>query len=473
MRQLLFAVACLVLTSCEDILPVQDVDLCEGDEPASAECEQCTGERKPAGCPQCRNGSPAPGCENGPDSGGGGSGSGGAGPGGGMDGGKASIGGDSGSTGGAGSSGSGDSGSGGSGTGGSGGSSGTGMSGSGGEGATGGSSGDGGSAGSAVPLCDSHDDCEATAPRCMSGKCVACISNSACTGRPEGQHCDRRPGSAHRGQCVPCTAHSHCGDPATPECNESGQCGACTGDDGCVGRVNAPKCDTTEGSSSKGHCVQCLTHSDCPDSTAPQCSSHVCGACTGDAACTGRPDAHACDVSGSAPYSGTCVQCTVDNEADCGPDVCTPSTRTCATGHTKASQGTCQPCVADSECVGNHRCIPMQFMGADRDNPYCLTLLSATCTKPYASASINRESVSGAPADDYCGITESKTTCEAVLSLIADATCPGGADTECAADGSICRSVNGAPSHCTYACTISAECPDPAPCRSGYCGGPP
>jgi hypothetical protein len=460
MRQLCFAVACLALISCEDILPVENVDLCEDDQPSSAECPQCAGPIKPAGCPQCRNGAPAEGCTN--ASGASGAGNGGS----------------SGQNGSAG-----DSGSGGNSAGrgaGNGGDSGTGQPGTGGGGASGGSGGSGMNAGGGgasgtdanVPECDEHSDCTNPTPRCLLGACVACVNNTACTGRPEGERCDERATSQTSGQCVACIEHEHCTEAESPQCDAAGQCVTCTGDNACEGHANATKCDTVDDSTSEGQCVQCLSDADCPDSSAPECNNHVCGACTSDEACTDRDGAHVCDLSGSAPYGGTCVECTVSDEEDCGGDVCTPSTRTCADGHGRTSKDTCQACVADSECVAEHRCIPMQFNGVQRQNAYCLRVGSTTCISPYGATPINRASVSGTPPEDYCGISESKTTCEAVLKLISNTSCPGGDDAACSAEGAICEAVNLIPNRCTYACTISQACPDDAPCKSGYCGGP-
>src|SRR6185295_11894127 len=64
MRHLCLAVVCFLLFACEDILPVENVDLCEGDRPASADCTQCKATPIPQDCPQCRDGSPDPKCEN-------------------------------------------------------------------------------------------------------------------------------------------------------------------------------------------------------------------------------------------------------------------------------------------------------------------------------------------------------------------------------------------------------------------------
>lgn len=469
MRPLLFAVACILLASCEDILPVENVDLCEGDAPSSPECEQCKARPIPASCPQCRGGEGTRDaqCVNANSIAGASSGSGAAG-----DSGAGGMGDGSGT--GGGSAGTSQSGTGGSEAGSGGGGSAGSDSGTGGSDAGSGGSGGGGSGGSvSEPECNGHGDCSGATPQCSAEQeCVPCTKSAACTGREEGERCDNRATSANQGRCVACLTHDDCDDITKPQCNSKGQCVGCTSDDACHDRTGTPRCDTT-GAATGGGCVQCLMNTDCGVES-PECKSdRTCGACTTNEACTGRPGAQICDGSGVAPYDGTCVQCTVDEEWDCGDDVCTPSTRTCAVGHEKLSQDTCETCVADSECMADRRCIPMKFDGADRANAYCLKQYSTGCERPYTSEPIDRASVSGAAAEDYCGIDESKSSCEAVLALISGATCPSSADVECGADGAVCRNVNGGANRCTYLCSIAANCPNTAACNSGYCGGPP
>jgi hypothetical protein len=456
MRQLFFAVACLVLISCEDILPVENVDLCKGDEPASAECPQCLGATKSAGCPQCRGDAPEQGCPN--VAGVSGAGNGGASGQPGMDGGSGSGGSTAGSGGFSGGSGTGSSGTGG--TGGTGGSAGASESG------TGGASGSGGTGGSdaTVPECDEHSDCMNPNPECASnGTCNACSANETCSGRPEGEICDERASSITIGQCIACISHDDCNDPAKPQCNVDGQCGACTGDDACVGHSEGTKCDSAQGSSSQGLCVPCTANSHCTDITKPECTvARTCAACTSDAACTDRPGTTQCNLYDGAANEGHCVRCTGDNEQVCEGNSCKRSTGTC----TETPLGTrtpCQECEADSECLTGAKCVQQTF-GTTPVGSYCffadddaLNCASAgsPALRPYSRVTF-LTSIDGQGAD-YCMPT---TTCAALhhaaMAAAGGMTCDDNTDCGVAnlSDG-ICLASD----RCSYVCTEDYDCP--------------
>jgi hypothetical protein len=214
-----------------------------------------------------------------------------------------------------------------------------------------------------------------------------------------------------------------------------------------------------------------MTNEHCPSPERPQCVQNTCVPCTGEAACEGREHATVCDLAPGSATAGTCVECTVDAESPCGGNVCDPQARRC-TDRLLASRQICEPCIADSECAADHRCIPLQFGGVLRTQAYCMKRLASGCARPYASAPIRRASRSGAPAEDYCGIDEQKTTCEAITGLLMDVECADGSDASCGRDGSACRTVNGLAQRCTYACDAAAQCPPAFACGSGYCGGP-
>jgi hypothetical protein len=455
MRQLFFAVACVVLTSCEDILPVENVDLCEGDEPNSSECDQCAGPTKPAGCPQCRNAEPAEGCENHS------SGVSGAGNGAGTSGHNAIDGGGGGS--GGRTAGSNAGGNGGSGTGGSGGAAGGGMSGSGGSAGSdvGGSGGAGGTAGSAgsTPACDGHDDCTNPMPQCTNrGRCVSCNTSSACTANPEGAYCDQRSGSAMRGLCLECIGNEHCTDPLKPECNANGKCVACSGDEACTGRSAGSRCDLTNSSPTKGQCVLCISNADCPDITNPECTTaRVCAPCTSNAACTDRPDTTQCNLYDGASAKGHCVRCTGANEAVCGGTSCKRSTGTC-TQTNLGSVGSCEPCEADTECGATARCVTQTFanqtIGAfcfftDPNSNNCADANDER--KPYSSRLTNATSIDGA-AGPFC---VPATTCPAVTDANGKKDCD--INEECgvsSVDDGHCLGAG----KCSYGCDTHADC---------------
>jgi hypothetical protein len=136
--------------------------------------------------------------------------------------------------------------------------------------------------------------------------------------------------------------------------------------------------------------------------------------------------------------------------------------------------------VADSECVTtDYRCIGLNYGTGTSTfhGNYCMKRTSTSCTPPYGASPLSRVSVSGVAAENYCGIDETKTSCETILGLIADKQCPSNTDAECGTSGALCRTVNSlAPKRCTYGCVTSSECPSTKTCGTApndYCGGPP
>jgi hypothetical protein len=289
-------------------------------------------------------------------------------------------------------------------------------------------------AGDAFPACT----CSSDKPVCLGdGTCVECTMDhsKACTGA--------KPVCGSQNTCVQCTeAHFS----------------ACTG--------TTPACDTQANA-----CVACNTDSHCAESS-PACSlpQHTCGKCTEDADCTrfGK----VCHE-----MTGTCVACTVDSEAaQCGDKSCNPATKQCTQTVRKTIQQ-CDACVADSECLTDHRCIEMFFgLGAARVSlgGRCMKRGVTGCMFPYSGAPINRQSLSGATTESYCGVAEERTSCEAIRKLQQGASCSTGGDQTCGAPGALCRRVNNTDDLCTYTCEASAECPSVFACPTSgndkYCG---
>ncbi len=347
-----------------------------------------------------------------------------------------------------------------------------------------GAAGAGGGEGGGEPPGPCRETCPAEAPVCLpdSGECVECDRDRDCDDpilsvcNTEHHTCvqcnadadcsgDTPRCAPESRTCVTCTADVDCGAPERPICDPATHdCVGCTSSDHCGSA--APVCDPAALA-----CVECLVHDDCPTAEKPQCQDNACVPCSGDEACAGRQDATLCNLTPGSKTAGRCVECTVTDESPCGDNVCDPHDLRC-TDRARASKQICQPCVADSECVADHRCIAMQFAGAARSSAYCMKRVATGCERPYASSPIRRTSLSGAAAEDYCGIDELKATCEAISGLLADAECSDGTDAACGRDGSICRSVNGLAHRCTYACDAAAQCPSAFSCNSGYCGGP-
>ncbi len=267
-----------------------------------------------------------------------------------------------------------------------------------------------------------------------------------------------------------------------PHCDEaSGLCVECRDSADCADGV----CDETIHA-----CVECLTDGECPSERA-HCVSRSCVACAADGDCA-SPTAARCDIArhecvacerdaqcahtGLAVCDeGECVACTVANETPCMGKSCNPATRTC-TETTIGATGTCGACVADSECVVDHRCVPVPFQGMERGG-FCLRRKGDTsCVRPYVVL-LPAESLSGAAEERYCGIDTDVTSCGAINALL-NSSEPCTDDDSCMADGALCRAVGGLDSHCTYACGGVDNCPSREPYSScapdsGWCGSVP
>jgi hypothetical protein len=274
--------------------------------------------------------------------------------------------------------------------------------------------------------------------------------------------------------CVECVDKSQCADPK-PSCDATtNTCVECTGNTDCPNAA-APLCDPT-----REQCVACLQQSDCKDATASMCNAGACMPCSVDADCSGISGKGVCNA-------GTCVECSPTKEAACSGKSCDPKLLSC----TMTSVGTvdsCQPCVADSECIGGNqadpdaRCVPMMFMGVARPGGFCLRRFAKTCSAPYFKTPTDLASLSGAAAEAYCGIDQDSTRCEAVLDLVNSAACPDGKDTSCGCSrgssgactsdgaGGLCKTVLGSANICTIPCAVAAQCKAPLTCGGvSYC----
>lgn len=291
----------------------------------------------------------------------------------------------------------------------------------------------------AVAPCERSDECPAELPWCdqeAAGTCRPCQVNAECAGRPEGTVCDTAAG-----RCVLCLRDTDCDAPLT-----------------CTIETN--------------QCTGCQSNAECTSPTASQCNvgTELCESCTSDAGCVGIDGLPACN-------SGTCSECTVQNETECGAMACNPATNTCSE-IMRGSAGVCGACTADSECgddMGNessrHRCIALDFMGEPQGGR-CLEVFEISCGRPYTTL-VNAVSVSGVELTDYCGVRQDLTTCEAVRAGESGGSCPGGDATQCAPEGSRCEMVGLVADQCTYACQFAVECPDDLPdCAGGFCTVP-
>jgi len=260
-----------------------------------------------------------------------------------------------------------------------------------------------------------------------------------------------------------------CGDAtcteALPYCDVlTDTCVECLNDQYCAASFGEGGCKL-----STHTCVECIEASDCRSPTASVCADDACEECRQDEQCTHLTATPTCDAE-----NGACVECTPDNESACDGHSCDPATLACTTTQL-GSRSACQPCQADSECFEDYRCIPMLFDGEPRTGGYCLKRLATGCERPFAVPLEGRASLSGAAAATYCGVSEARTTCEAVLDLLThDKPCTLAEDCGVAGlDDARCETVNLAANRCTYGCEATSECTSIHTCGptgAGYCG---
>ena len=275
-------------------------------------------------------------------------------------------------------------------------------------------------------------------------------------------HCDNLGGSGGTGASGPTGGGGTAGDGGTGG-GGSAPCGdACGGD--------TPHCDETS-----MECVACLGDGDCDDPAAAKCDAGSCVACDDSAQCTGVTGTEVCEA-------GTCVECTVDDASACD-DTCDLLALECV-DVAAGSVGNCKACSNDDQCGAGHRCIPLDFEGSAHGH-YCLAEPDPTCARPFQKA-VNKASVNGVAATDYCGIEEDLATCEAVLALVQGWFCTGTdgmcsemeGGTEMAVPGAVCQPVDLGGDACTYGCNGVQQCPlaidscgDGDETPPGWCGG--
>jgi hypothetical protein len=306
-------------------------------------------------------------------------------------------------------------------------------------------------------------DCAASSvgPVCLAGACKQCADHPDCVDLSKAQ-CDGNHA------CVPCDDDVQCAGRMDDEGDVLAQCV----DGECVECESEADCATNEVCDDDA-CVDCVLSSDCENPTAARCASDsTCNACEDDADCMHFSDTKACAKAG--PRMGQCVECTLEREDLCNGKVCVPTTETCSPSLNVDDLDDCDACQFDSQCESGglaldqrtHRCVPLQWQGAFRNN-YCLKISNgANCTKPWSTEVVGLGSTSGAGAADYCGIEQSLTTCEAVQAFGIDCgtvACPAGGQ---------CETVGATPSTCTYPCSDTVQCSGSRVCDApsqAYC----
>jgi hypothetical protein len=201
------------------------------------------------------------------------------------------------------------------------------------------------------------------------------------------------------------------------------------------------------------------------------------------------------DASTCQPGTPGCVQCRPETEeADCRAiKSCDPSTENCegtscdpkSSTCARQLRGTikqCEPCVSDSECIADHRCMELSYgTGAARQalGGFCLKRAATGCVRPFGGLRDKRESISGYPAELYCGPNEAVTTCAAIQAFVREGRLCDGTDESCGAIGARCETLSGAiPNVCLIGCmTANLECPENFVCQDSdagrFCDRPP
>jgi hypothetical protein len=375
--------------------------------------------------------------------------------------------------------------------------------------AGGGQGGDGGSRD-----CVDNTQCSASLPQCSAaGTCVSCSANTACADRGDLSHCETTSTSDKRGECVacleddhcndsddgeycnnnecvPCKSNADCDDLTKPQCSPEGQCVGCTDSEACEGRDGAEVCQVTAGPT-RGHCVACVAHSDCPNADAPQCKSdNTCGDCTQDDACSFREETKRCNLRAGTETFGECVECTgATEQEDCEGTSCKQSTGEC-TGTARGGVNVCGACEADSECQGTRKCV-QQFLGDDPVGWFCLpvqTVLGCATdanldARPFGVAVEDALSIDSTDTSQQANYCAPRTSCQALddasavpipgaktCSVSEDCGLPNVNDGACIARGMPAVLT------CTYRCDQTYECPADLPNCTGtgdkFCSPP-
>ena len=222
-------------------------------------------------------------------------------------------------------------------------------------------------------------------------------------------------------------------------------------------------------------CVGCEDNASCTNPNKSKCIDSGCEKCDKNEDCTHIEGMPRCD-------DGVCkIECEADSDCE-ATQVC-DARPNAATFQTCAPKGDpkvqCESCVSDSQCSSGFGCIPLQFAAVPHGS-YCLEIKpSAGCARPFATI-LNRESLNAGPAEnpeDYCGINEDLTTCEAVLDAIDLTFCKDSDDPTLPDPGKCQQELGGRCQNlgtgwtCTYSCTGPTQCRSDQSCDM-YCKDP-
>lgn len=197
--------------------------------------------------------------------------------------------------------------------------------------------------------CGSDTDCVSPGARsCVAGRCVACRSSGECAGAS--------PVCSQEHVCVSCAVVDGGCPSSTPACEaDSGRCLECLVDSECSGKPTRSFCVKRAcAACSAANAVACGTR----DPSKPICLANgSCGECASSADCTiaGKP---ICDTA-----AGACSACTSDSQCQAkgtGPGVCladghcATAAETAYVGHT--TMGSCSDTAAKAGALQSPFC---------------------------------------------------------------------------------------------------------------------
>lgn len=234
---------------------------------------------------------------------------------------------------------------------------------------------------------DNPDSCPPEAPVCVeeeaAARCVECADSSHCASLTDG---GSLAALCVQERCTTCVLGTNAGcsttDPfcaavvpndgdggfeylaplpsETPASNQYLEydhvCLQCLNDDACGGSL--PGCFD-------GQCVQCTENAHCKDPRASVCdtASHTCVGCQAIGECSHQPDTSACDID-----NRVCVACTAAEDT-CADKACRTvpgdGQYTCSSAN-KGQTAPCFPCVSDSACLPDSKCVQESYAGAER-----------------------------------------------------------------------------------------------------------